>query len=234
MYNFDKYWVLIWFCFGMCDMAANALAANMEKPAVFVDVYAAAGRTVLVTPQKKVLLDYERRRISVRDHDGECRWYDLAAPGPVGAGGTSGEIFSRRKDLLGEVRRLDETRSVDPARNQEMVILEFGGQLNRMRTVVQLPLVRFGMEFLPHHEKLWVDRSHPQYAELARIAADNEPFYASEPMLRQIDVLGLLGLAGGVVAGREWSGAGQVEHYRYILQQYEFTFDQCRQEDAWR
>jgi len=227
-----KYLILIHLCFGIFGVTGEAMAVTEKgKSAVFVDVYSRPGRTVLVSEKTKTLIDYEIGKIAFRQPDGECRWFRLNSPEP---GGASGEAFSRRKALLGGVQRAGTSDQEDRGGKNETVILEFGGLLNRMRTVIQKPLLWCGLEFLPHFEKLFVARSHPQQAELAKIADYNERFYVSEPLLRQIDVLGLLGLAGGVVAERERSGMGQAERYRYILQHYEFILDQCRQEEAWR
>jgi len=225
-----KYLILIHLCFGLFGAVGEAMAVNSEKgnTVLFVDVYSSPGRTVIVSEQKKTLVDYEIGKIAFRQHDGECHWYRLNSPEPVGA---SGEVFSRRKALLGEVQRTGTSDQENRGGKNGAVILEFGGLLNRMRTVIHKPLIWFGLEFSPHFEKLLVDRNHPQQAELAKIADYNERFYVSEPLVRQVDPLGLLRLAGGVVSVREGASSGITERYRYVRKHYEFNMDQCREKN---
>lgn len=76
--------------------------------------------------------------------------------------------------------------------------LLFGPDMMRLRTVISPELSRYGQSFFPGIADFIIQYDHHLFPQLEKIAEFNEPYYESFPLLRQIDLLGLLRYLDGV------------------------------------
>lgn len=169
---------------------------------------------------KRVVIDYVARELCVHNTDQSGCSYPF-----IGLDAASDEktaVFRERNRMMAAVEVLNKAAGTG---GMNQVTLRFGGLLNRLKTVVDPVLQRFGMLFKPQQEQVVVVADHQYEKQLREIAGKNEPEWGADPILRRLDPLGLITVAGGVIMTREDSD--RIIEYTYILNEYPSTGEQC-------
>lgn len=181
---------------------------------VLVTCFCSQGSTVLVYPDKRIEVDYKAGTLLVNANTEKCCSYQIFGDTQQASGEV--DIFRERCRIAGEVTA--EPNSVDSHGSNEHLTLVFGSLLNRLKTVVSPSLERFGMLFVPHRERVTVLQNHPQQEKLRNLSLANEHVFQNDPLIRQIDPLGLLLISGGLVVERDFGGA--TIRYEYFFRKY--------------
>ncbi len=157
------------------------------------------GFTRIEYGDETLFLDYQNSRLFRFDiKTDNCTLFALSKPTDK-ASDTDLDALERRSRLFAEVEFIGEIGKTEV--NGSLCFVKrllFGPHVIRLLTVRTPVLGRYGQTFSPGFVDFLVHPDHDIFPQLKKIAEYNELFYRSNPLLRQMDLLGLLGQLGGV------------------------------------
>ncbi len=129
-----------------------------------------------------------------------CAHYALLSPGEEEKkSGVNSQFIEEKSKMFAEVvLRRGTGDQLDLEEDHSLIKLTFGPKAMTLLTVQTPRLHIYGQTFYPEFAEFLVQKKHDIYPQLKKIAEYNESFYRKIPLLRRIDVLGLLEILGGV------------------------------------
>ena len=170
-------------------------------------ILAEAGFTKIIRPGESIFIDYKRSSITRFDQlTGRCRWFSFAGTGE------EWQVVAERSAIFSEIESLPgDFQSAADGQTRSLI---FGPKAMLLRTVTTPVLKLFDLPFIPGRVDFLVDPEHPDGMQLAELAAFNRAYYHNQPMLRQIDPIGLVELLSGVPVQFERGGKVTVLKYQ--------------------
>ena len=212
-----QYLILLFLLHNPHMSAANSVSGepgnlpDLEHQQVLLRVE--PGFTRIDLPEMILFLDYKNggfyRYDTVND---SCFYYPLGGPAAKDNEDPAANITRERGKLFSEIEELSYDRKDDllPVRR-----LMFGPLVMGLKTVKTPIFEKFGMDFKPGIADFQLDQNHEKLGELSEIAAYNEGYYKTLPLLRQVDVVGLIQTLGGIPVQMERKGL--IIRYKYQL-----------------
>lgn len=195
---------------GICATNQN-MKGNTGKKIVETLIRVESGLTAVLQQEMSIFIDYKNGVLYNQNGEtGKCEQFllmhdaieiDLAED-------------LEQKALLDRSKLFAEIDVLDSYYEGSKTLL-FGSTVNRMRRVASPVLRSYGVYFFPGRcdcKIRFFDGLDPQ---LLNIAREHEKYFSLNPLLRQIDVLGLIPYVGGVVV--ETNKRGVITKYSYEL-----------------
>jgi hypothetical protein len=160
------------------------------------------GMTRLTDSEKTVFIDYDHLRLYRWDGgSGKCSGYALQNPAAMPSGhDTARDIRRKMIEEIGKpaVQKMESgPKSILGYPSAQYSII-WGVAVERLRTAVTPVIEQYGLSFTSRLGELWVTANLEGYADLAGLADHYTTIYAANPLLRQLDPLGLLPLIEGI------------------------------------
>ncbi|MBM3163020.1 MAG: hypothetical protein FJZ79_06835 [Chlorobi bacterium] len=169
----------------------------VDRPGDVVSYSVNEERTRIETRSEVIGIDYSRLTLCrYRKHDGTTQEFPLHPP-------ASAHEKVRKYPVSESDYRLSVTDRRQTIGNYESRLKQilFGADFAKLQTA-RAPVIRaFGQDFTESVVQYWVSEDVPGLDRLMRIAEKHEALYRSNPLLRRIDLVGLIGILHGFPVG---------------------------------
>jgi hypothetical protein len=183
--------------------------------------YAVSSQISSITKENEtVFIDYDHLRL-YRHHKSEnsCESFTLNNPSPVIKETSSDKktALHSMKNLVGSTKVIttDEHRKIEGYNCQKKHIL-FASDLSFSQMVTPPVIKQFGQDFTESMATYWVTRDIDGLDALLKIARKHKEIYQANPLLRQIDMVGLFEMLEGFPVMIEKKTRQDIEKYTLI------------------
>jgi len=165
--------------------------------------YAVSSQIFSITKgNETVFIDYEQLRLyRYRKSENSCKSFPLNNPAQTVQESTGREeiALQRMSKLLGSFKVIatDERRKIKNYKCLKKHIL-FASDLSFSQMVISPVIKQFGQDFTESMVTYWVTRDIDGFETLLKIARRHKEIYKANPLLRQIDIVGLVEVLEGV------------------------------------
>lgn len=178
------------------------------------------GLTLLQGNYATLYIDYAHLNLYRYEKDSDrCVRFPLHDPAAPPADQVKGsEILTRKIFEIGKVKVNREARKRENIQGYscQQNIVVFGPDIQRLRTMVTPTVEQYGQSFQPVIAKVWATASLEGMDDLVYLAHTYEPVFQANPLLRQLDPLGLLlKLQGVPIRSRHSRGQETLKEARW-------------------
>lgn len=156
-----------------------------------------SGMTAVTSDKRSIFVDYRDSVIVILLHsDKSCQRYSYASHLSAPKTMDDGKGFIAQRSILFE--QIDVLHGATRADGLRQVTVIFGSAAMRLRTVKTPQIRRYGLDFKPGRVDFLIDVHHALADQLKAVAQSNSTVYETAPLLKQVDLVGLLPVLGGV------------------------------------
>lgn len=170
-----------------------------DRPGKVVTYSVNDERTGIETENEIICIDYTHHILyRYHKHDGSCLKFSIDSAGLSGAGRSKSDPEKNIESLLGDYKVFITDRHQNIGNyNCRVKQILFGADLAKLQTVRSPVVHEFGQNFTGLMVSYCVSKDVAGVDRLLQIAQKHESIYMQNPFLRQIDVVGLIGVLQG-------------------------------------